>query len=85
MQRHWLPLLVLTAATTLTSFGCRSCSSCHDYDPPVAGCDCNTYGGQRAGSACCGASSGYASEEGEYVEGETSEYVVEPTPEGQPM
>lgn len=83
MQRIWLPLLVLTAATTLSSLGCRSCSSCHDYDPPVAGCDCNSYGGNRAGSACGVASADYVGEE--YIEGETEEYTVEPTPAGQAM
>ena len=53
MLRHCFFLLGLMAATTLSGGGCRSCSDCHDYDPPVAGCDCG--GGQRAGSVCgCG-------------------------------
>lgn len=49
------PILMLcfVAAVNLTSGGCRSCSSCHDYDPPVMGSDCGC--GQRAGSNCgCG-------------------------------
>lgn len=83
MQRIWLPLLVLTAATTLSSLGCRSCSTCHDYDPPVAGCDCNTYGGNRAGSACCVSSAGYVDDE--YVDGVAEDYGVEPIPAGHAM
>ena len=54
MLRHMLVLAVLIAATTLPSGGCRSCSDCHDYDPPVANCDCPG-GINRAGSnSVCG-------------------------------
>jgi hypothetical protein len=57
MLRHCFFLLSLMAATTLSGGGCRSCSDCHDYDPPVAGCDCGS--GQRAGSVCgCGSCGG---------------------------
>jgi hypothetical protein len=56
------------AATTTYCGGCRSCSSCHDYDPPVAN-GCNACGCHRAGSA----SGGYESDS--YA---TEEYVVEP-------
>jgi hypothetical protein len=64
---------MLAATTTLTSGGCRSCSSCHDYDPPVANCDCNACGCHRAGSATGGyVNEGYG----------TDEYVVEPSTEG---
>ena len=73
MPRHWLLLIGIIAATLVTGGGCRSCSSCHDYDPPVANCDANACGCHRAGSA----SGGYAETEyaGEYV-GE--EYAGEP-------
>jgi hypothetical protein len=55
MFRYTLALTGLIAALTVTSAGgCRSCSNCHDYDPPVANCDCCACGTQRAGSACCG-------------------------------
>jgi hypothetical protein len=49
MLRYCLTLAVLLATTTLPSGGCRSCSDCHDYDPPVANCDCPG-GIHRAGS-----------------------------------
>jgi hypothetical protein len=57
MLRHALLLAVLIAATMLPSGGCRSCSDCHDYDPPVANCDCPG-GINRAGSnSVCGCGS----------------------------
>lgn len=74
MPRYWVLMIGLLAATTLSSGGCRSCSSCHDYDPPVANCECNASGCHRAGSASGGlVSEGYESEG--YS---TEEYVVEP-------
>jgi hypothetical protein len=68
MQRTILILAALLAATSLSTAGCRSCSSCYDYSPPVADCDCNTTWTQRAGSASGGyvASPPYA--DGESVE-----------------
>ena len=71
MSRYHFVLVALIAFGSLTSGGCRSCSSCHDYDPPVANCECNASGCHRAGSA----SGGYASDG--YPVGEY-EYVVEP-------
>lgn len=41
---------VLFCATSTFSIGCRSCQSCHDYDSPVANCNCNHCGTERAGS-----------------------------------
>ena len=56
MLRHLLLSLVLGSSLTLAGGGCRSCSSCHDYDGPVA--DCGNCGCGRTGSASnCGASS----------------------------
>jgi hypothetical protein len=73
MPRHWLWLIGLAAATTVAGGGCRSCSTCHDYDPPVADCDCNASGCHRAGSASGGPlAAGYTSDA----------YVVEPPAEG---
>ncbi len=69
MSRHWLLLVGLLATLTVASGGCRSCSNCHDYDPPVANGDCNACGCHRAGSA----SGGYQNEG--YT---TEEYGVEP-------
>jgi hypothetical protein len=75
MRRQWLFFIGMVAATTAVACGgCRSCSTCHDYDPPVANCDCNACGSHRAGSA----SGGYMGEE--YA---SEEYVVEP-PMGEP-
>jgi hypothetical protein len=50
MLRSCLLLLGALVATT-SAGGCRSCSSGHDYDPPVANCHCNACGTHRAGSA----------------------------------
>jgi hypothetical protein len=52
----WI-LAALAIATTFSAGGCRSCSNCHDYDPPVAACDCHACGTERAGSG----GGGYAS------------------------
>jgi len=71
MLRYSVLLIGTLAATTLSFGGCRSCSSCHDYDPPVADCG-SACGCDRAGSA----SGGYASEE--YAPGEYGEFAVEP-------
>jgi hypothetical protein len=54
MLRLFLFPALLMAGATLASAGCRACSTCHDYDPPVADCDCGTCGGHRAGSAAGG-------------------------------
>ena len=67
MLRYCLLLLSLVAATT-SAGGCRSCSTCHDYGPPVANCDCHACGTHRAGSA----SGGYV-EPGYYEEGRSRE------------
>jgi hypothetical protein len=58
MPRYALLFAALIATMTLASGGCRNCSSCHDYDPPVANCNCDAYGTHRAGSACGGGCSG---------------------------
>jgi len=56
MLRHLLLSVALGTTLSLAAGGCRSCSSCHDYDPPVADCNCGC--GQRAGSVShCGACS----------------------------
>jgi hypothetical protein len=69
MQRTFLCFASLVAAAAISSAGCRSCDSCHDYSPPVASCECGSCGTQRAGSASAGYTSGeYVA--GEYVPGE---------------
>jgi hypothetical protein len=68
-MRRAILLISMAAATTISFGGCRSCSSCHDYDPPVASGDCNACGCHRAGSASAGSvNHGYAG--GEYAEGQ---------------
>jgi hypothetical protein len=54
MLRYTFVIAGLLALTGLSAGGCQSCSSCHDYDPPVAHGGC---GG--CGSACsCGCDHG---------------------------
>ena len=54
----WMPAWLLAAAL-LSAVGCQACSSCYDYARPVADCQCNCCGCQRAGSVhCCGCNSG---------------------------
>jgi hypothetical protein len=50
MPRPLWILAALAATATFSAGGCRSCSNCHDYDPPVAACDCHACGTERAGS-----------------------------------
>ena len=54
MLRLCLFPALLIAGATLLSTGCRSCSTCHDYDPPVSCCQCGTNGCHRTGSAAGG-------------------------------
>lgn len=54
--------LSLTLLAGAAQLGCRACGTCHDYDPPVANCQCNACGTGRSGSAIGGYSGmGYAS------------------------
>lgn len=56
MLRQLLVTVILGFALGASGGGCRSCSSCHDYDGPVA--DCNNCGCGRTGSVSnCGACS----------------------------
>lgn len=64
MFRQFLFAVAIAAGATLASTGCRSCQSCHDYDPPVADCQCGCGGGQRTGSA----GMGYVSSQGTVVD-----------------
>ena len=55
MLRYALIVASLLGLLGLSTGGCRSCSSCHDYDPPVANCgggDC----GASCGCSACGGS-----------------------------
>jgi hypothetical protein len=60
MLRRFFLFAGFLAATTLSAGGCRSCSNCHDYGPPVANCHCNSCGCHRAGSASGHVDGGYA-------------------------
>src|SRR5262249_57153920 len=57
MSRYTFILVALVSLAGLSSGGCRSCSSCHDYDPPVASCPCGyapPCGCNGCGYAGCG-------------------------------
>jgi len=45
--------LALTLLAGASQLGCRACGTCHDYDSPVANCNCCTdgCGSGRSGSA----------------------------------
>jgi len=45
MLRRSLVLSALLSVSLIAANGCQSCSSCHDYDPPVANCH-SAYGPQ---------------------------------------
>ncbi|HEX2474166.1 MAG TPA: hypothetical protein VHK01_05445 [Lacipirellulaceae bacterium] len=61
MLRRVILLTFVAATISAANSGCRSCSSCHDYDPPVANCD--ACGCNRAGSVSGGhVNAGYASD-----------------------
>jgi len=67
MLRTLLFPALLAASAAVCSIGCRACSTCHDYDPPVDCCQCGTCDGHRSGSAFAG----YPNAEGFVYEGET--------------
>jgi hypothetical protein len=48
LRRHSLLIILLVGVMGLV--GCHACSSCYDYSPPVANCDCCACGTHRAGS-----------------------------------
>src|SRR5437868_15279087 len=48
MLRYTFVLAGLLSLAGFFAGGCHSCSSCHDYDPPVANC--------QPGSGCAGGS-----------------------------
>jgi hypothetical protein len=60
-MQKWLLLIGLAVAISTSAGGCRSCSNCHDYDPPVANCGSNGCACHRAGSVSQGPASGEAS------------------------
>jgi hypothetical protein len=82
MRRHAILLIWVAAAMFMSACGCRSCSSCHDYDPPVANCGSNACGCHRAGSVS-GGGAGYVGDgnaSGGYVDDGymSGEYEVTP-------
>lgn len=44
MLRYSFVLAGLLSLAGLSAGGCQSCSSGHDYDPPVANCQCGSCG-----------------------------------------
>jgi hypothetical protein len=63
MLRRTFIYFALLAATLTVANGCQSCSSCHDYDPPVANCHCGGCSQCACNGGCssCGCNSGYSS------------------------
>src|SRR5215467_12598982 len=61
MSRYYLFLAAIIGMVVASSGGCRGCSSCHDYDPPVANspyaCPCGCNGCGYGGCGSCGCSS----------------------------
>jgi hypothetical protein len=53
MLRFSFVVAALVSVAGLSAGGCRSCSSCHDYDPPVANCQCGSCG-EPCGCGSCG-------------------------------
>src|SRR5438105_4284278 len=44
----------LMSVAIASAVGCRACSSCHDYDSPVANCQCGACGAQCGCGTCNG-------------------------------
>jgi hypothetical protein len=62
MIRSCLLVIGLAIGAMIANSGCQSCSSCHDYDSPVANCHCGhcpqcCNGGCDSGCTTCGCSS----------------------------
>lgn len=77
------PSLLFGALLGLTLFaanGCQSCSSCHDYDPPVANCHC-TPGPQACSSGGC-SSCGCNGDYSEYSPQQGNTYTQNADPNG---
>ena len=76
MLRREFAFMCLLMATLFSYAGCRSCSSCHDCDPPVANCNAGGCGCHRAGSVS-----------GHYPPGEYAAegYAIEAGPTSQEM
>lgn len=62
MLRSSLFLSALLGLTLAAANGCQSCSSCHDYDPPVANCQCGpaAQSCNSGGCSSCGCNGGYS-------------------------
>src|SRR6478672_3926051 len=58
MLRFSFLVVALAGAAGLSAGGCRSCSSCHDYDPPVANCQCSSCGEPCGCTGCGGCNTG---------------------------
>src|SRR4051812_39654799 len=42
----------LVSVAIASAAGCRACSTCHDYDSPVANCQCGTCGSSCGCGSC---------------------------------
>src|SRR3954451_9999089 len=48
----------LLSVAIASAAGCRACSTCHDYDSPVANCQCGTCGSSCGCGSCNGGCNG---------------------------
>jgi hypothetical protein len=86
MLRRAISLIFAVAVMTIPFSGCRSCSSCHDYDPPVANCQGNACGCHRSGSVSgLGVVDGGFASEGYIDEGTVTGEIEAPPPNEAPI
>jgi hypothetical protein len=61
MLRCSFVLAGLVSVAIVSAMGCRACSSCHDYDSPVANCQCGASASPCGCSSCNGGGNGACS------------------------
>lgn len=54
MRKPTLLAVLLVALAGAAQIGCRTCSNCYDYAPPVSGAECGGCQGRRSGSCLTG-------------------------------
>lgn len=54
MRKSSVLAFLLVAVGGVAQIGCRACSNCYDYAPPVMGAECGGCQGCRSGSCLSG-------------------------------